>query len=99
MQNVGSKSPKGDGRWGQSDLSGNTWEWTLDWDAVVYPMPCRDCAVVTAGNYRAFRSGSNDDLAPTLRSATRHVYTPEYRGVIGARCAKSIEESFTEISK
>jgi sulfatase modifying factor 1 len=89
IQNVGSKSPKGDGKWGQSDLAGNAWEWTLDWDAGQYPMPCHDCAVVTAGSYRAFRGGSNDDIAATLRSATRHVYTPEYRGVIGSRCARS----------
>jgi formylglycine-generating enzyme required for sulfatase activity len=89
LQQVGSRSPKGDGKWGQSDLGGNAWEWTLDWDPVQYPMPCQDCAAVTSGSYRAFRSGSNDDIAPTLRSATRHVYYPEYRGNIGARCARS----------
>jgi sulfatase modifying factor 1 len=89
MQNVGSRSPKGDGKWGQSDLGGNAWEWTLDWDPVQYPVPCHDCAVVTAGRYRAFRSGSNDDIAATLRSSVRHVYYPEYRGVNGARCART----------
>jgi sulfatase modifying factor 1 len=89
VQNVGSKSPKGDGKWGQSDLGGNAWEWTLDWSASPYPMPCRDCAVVTAGSYRAFRSGSNDDIAATLRSAVRHVYYPEYRGVVGTRCVRN----------
>ena len=89
MLSVGSKSPKGDGKWGQSDLGGNAWEWTLDWDPVQYPVPCRDCAVVTAGRYRAFRSGSNDDIAATLRSSVRHVYYPEYRGVNGARCART----------
>jgi len=31
IQNVGSKSPTGDGKWGQSDLAGNVVEWTLDW--------------------------------------------------------------------
>jgi sulfatase modifying factor 1 len=88
-QNVGSKSPKGDGKWGQSDLGGNAWEWTLDWNADAYPMPCHNCAVVTGGSYRNFRSGSFDEIAPTLRSATRHVYYPEYHGVIGARCART----------
>lgn len=51
-------------------------------------VPCIDCAVVEKGSYRAFRSGSNDDIAPTLRSATRHVYHPHHRGNIGARCAR-----------
>jgi sulfatase modifying factor 1 len=89
VQNVGSKSPKGDGKWGQSDLGGNVWEWTLDWSEGAYPMPCHDCAVVAAGSYRAFRSGSNDDIAATLRSAVRHVYYPEYHGVVGSRCART----------
>jgi len=90
VQKVGSRSPRGDGKWGQSDLGGNAWEWTLDWSADPYPMPCHDCAVVTHGSYRAFRSGSNDDIAATLRSAVRHVYYPEYRGVVGARCARNL---------
>lgn len=88
LLNVGSKSPKGDGKWGQSDLGGNVWEWTLDFAAGAYPMPCHDCAAVTDGSYRAFRSGSNDDLASTLRSAVRHIYAPEVHGVIGVRCAR-----------
>jgi formylglycine-generating enzyme len=28
---VGTKSTKGDGKWGHADLAGNVWEWTLDW--------------------------------------------------------------------
>jgi formylglycine-generating enzyme required for sulfatase activity len=89
LESVGSRSPRGDGKWGQSDLGGNAWEWTLDWNADPYPMPCHDCAVVTPGSYKAFRSGSNDDIAATLRSAVRHVYYPEYRGVVGSRCARN----------
>lgn len=89
LLNVGSKSPKGDGRWGQSDLGGNAWEWTLDYDGGAYPMPCHDCALVTAGSYRAFRSGSHDEIAAALRSSVRHVYYPDYRGVVGSRCART----------
>jgi formylglycine-generating enzyme required for sulfatase activity len=89
LQNVGSKSPKGDGKWGQSDLAGNVWEWTLDWLGTPYPMPCNDCALVNGGGYQTFRGGSFDDIAPTLRSADRHVYYPEYRGAIGGRCARA----------
>ena len=89
LLDVGSKSPKGDGKWGHADLGGNAWEWVLDVAAGEYPMPCHDCAALTAGAYRAFRSGSNDDIAGTLRSATRHIYYPEYRGVVGVRCARN----------
>jgi formylglycine-generating enzyme required for sulfatase activity len=88
MQNVGMK-PKGDGRWGQSDLGGNAWEWTLDWNSSSVPMPCHDCAVVDGGTWRNGRSGAFDDLAATLRSATRHVYVPDYHGIIGLRCART----------
>jgi|HubBroStandDraft_6_1064221.scaffolds.fasta_scaffold215159_2 sulfatase modifying factor 1 len=37
---VGSESPVGDGKWGQSDLGGNVWEWALD---VGSGGPCVDC--------------------------------------------------------
>lgn len=89
LQNVGSKSPRGDGRWGQSDLGGNAWEWTLDANSPTFPMPCHDCAVIEGGPLRNFRSGAFDDIALTLRSATRHVYHPDYHGIIGVRCARS----------
>jgi formylglycine-generating enzyme required for sulfatase activity len=91
MQNVGSKSPRGDGRWGQSDLGGNAWEWNLDLPGSPHLMPCNDCANLTLGAYRVFRGGSFDDIASTLRSSARHVYYPGHRGAIGARCARTPE--------
>jgi len=87
--NVGTKAPKGDAKWGQSDLGGNAWEWTLDWAPTRYIMPCHDCAEVTAGSYRVFLGGSNNDIASTLLAASRHVSVPEYRGVVGGRCARA----------
>jgi hypothetical protein len=38
----------GAGLWGQFDLSGDVYEWTLDWYVSSYFDPCTDCAVVTA---------------------------------------------------
>jgi sulfatase modifying factor 1 len=46
---VGSKSPKGDGRWGHSDLAGSMYEWTLDWVTSAYPLPCKNCGVIDGG--------------------------------------------------
>ena len=89
VQNVGAKSPRGDGKWGQSDLAGNAWEWTLDWRGSPYPMPCHDCANVTEVSYRVFRGGSFDDITSTLRSAARHVYYPEHHGNLGSRCTRT----------
>jgi sulfatase modifying factor 1 len=88
-QNVGSKSPKGDAKWGQSDLGGNAWEWTLDWSPTQYIEPCNDCAELAIGSYRVFLGGSNNDIASTLLSASRHVSVPEYHGVVGVRCART----------
>ncbi len=88
LQAVGSRSPKGDGRWGHSDLGGNVWEWTLDFSPNEYQIPCHDCAEVTTGAHRVFLGGSNDDIDSALLSASRHVAVPEYRGVVGVRCAR-----------
>jgi formylglycine-generating enzyme required for sulfatase activity len=88
-QNVGSKSPKGDGKWGQSDLAGNLWEWTLDWYAN-YATTCNNCADLTAASGRVFRGGDFDDFASYLRSAGRSDGDP-WGGfsIIGARCART----------
>ena len=73
MQVVGSKSPRGDSRWGHSDLAGNAWEWTLDSAQGPYPVPCHDCAALNESRYRTFRGGSHFEIAAALRSADRHV--------------------------
>ncbi len=84
---VGSKSPKGDGRWGQSDLAGSMWEWTLDWYAG-HVNPRNDCANLTTASNRVVRGGSWYDSAANLRAAYRvggsgHSYN------VGFRCARS----------
>jgi formylglycine-generating enzyme required for sulfatase activity len=94
-ENVGSRSPKGDGKWGQSDLAGNVKEWTLDWYSSQYPMPCNNCANLSATSGlglpgRALRGGSYFDYAWVLRSSYRDIELPEYRdNPNGARCART----------
>ena len=46
VSQVGSRSPKGDGRWGNADLVGNVAEWVLDSYLGTYPKPCLNCAAL-----------------------------------------------------
>src|SRR5262249_32957718 len=86
---VGSK-PLGDGRWGQSDLSGNVFEWTLDWSVDPYANPCTDCAYLTATDSRVLRGGSSSDVAMWLRAGFRAMNSPADRNSgSGVRCARA----------
>jgi formylglycine-generating enzyme required for sulfatase activity len=85
---VGTK-PSGDGRWGQSDLAGNAWEWTLDWYAT-YISACTDCANLVAASYRVARGGGFDSGAANLRVGYRSIGTLLIRDYNrGVRCARS----------
>lgn len=89
---VGTK-PAGDGRWGQSDLAGNVFEWTLDWSGS-YTSPCVDCANLSPSAYRESRGGSYDDgTTPTdqLRTGYRNLLDPpDVRSQrSGVRCARA----------
>ncbi len=84
---VGSDSPTGDGKWGQSDLAGNAWEWNLDGFAG-YATPCADCASLTAISNRVFRSG--DFLGGEVLASYRNSGPPQDNwDLIGVRCARS----------
>ena len=88
MVAVGTK-PAGDGRWFQSDLAGNVFEWTLDWYAS-YVNPCMDCANLVEASYRVVRGGSFVNGATDLRGSYRYDFTPTNRNYnIGVRCARS----------
>jgi sulfatase modifying factor 1 len=88
---VGSK-PTGDGRWGQSDLGGNLWEWTLDWWAPPFPQsPCIDCANLTPDMYRVTHGGGYGHDAGFLRASYRYNEPPGFGGhYIGFRCARAL---------
>jgi formylglycine-generating enzyme required for sulfatase activity len=93
-QNVGSKSPKGDGKWGQADLAGNLWEWTLDWLGS-YQSPCSNCAdlIDMSADSRVVRGGRFYGKAPELLSSYRGSAVPAIRNhYIGSRCARAIPE-------
>lgn len=84
---VGSESPMGDGKWGQSDLAGNAWEWTLDYDAP-YSAVCVDCAYLT-GSMRSIRGGGFGDPASLQTASGRNASDPASRASnLGARCAR-----------
>jgi formylglycine-generating enzyme required for sulfatase activity len=86
---VGTKAT-GNGRWGQSDLAGNVWEWNLDWNQSPYVATCNNCTNITASSLRVFRGGSFNDLASFLPAASRGNGSPAYRsGTLGGRCART----------
>lgn len=88
VNRVGSESPKGDGKWGQSDLGGNVMEWTLDGYAA-YVNPCVDCADLTTLGNRVMRGGSFGTYAPPLRGPLYLGVVSEHRDVdFGVRCAR-----------
>jgi sulfatase modifying factor 1 len=84
---VGSRSPKGDGKWAQADLAGNVSEWVADY-AAAYPLPCYNCTNRTAAERRVARGG--DWALPVLDTRdSRAQVLPDWReSVYGVRCAR-----------
>ncbi|HEX8793940.1 MAG TPA: SUMF1/EgtB/PvdO family nonheme iron enzyme [Polyangiaceae bacterium] len=81
--------PKGNGRWGQADLTGNLWEWNLDAYAS-YANPCNDCAYLTDTGQRSIRGASYNYPANQLFVATRVGDDPTVRySDNGFRCARA----------
>ena len=93
MQVVGGKAPLGNGKWGQADMAGNAWEWTLDVFATPYVQTdCQDCAntSATVSSVRVFRGGSTGNSASFMLAATRNNYDPtKTTSTIGVRCART----------
>ena len=86
---VGFDSPAGDGKYGQADLAGNVWEWTLD-SAAPYVTPCTDCTNAAALSAREVRGGSYSLVASALITSYRTPYSVTTRDPsIGLRCART----------
>jgi formylglycine-generating enzyme len=88
---VGSRSAKGDGKWGQADLVGNVSEWNFDtFDALV--VPCENCANISVGLKRVLR-GAGWNFAVETLDATKRAYSAanvngRYKAS-GFRCARN----------
>jgi sulfatase modifying factor 1 len=79
----------GSGPWGQLDLVGNVFNWTLDWYAP-YANPCVDCADLTPATGRVLRGDSIGGLDLKMGSTFRSVSDPSWReDSLGFRCARN----------
>lgn len=87
---VASKSPNGDGKWGQADLAGSMWEWTVDRYGQL-TTPCKDCANLTGSDtYRVVRGGGWVIHEQLLLNSSRYNQAPNLRQRdIGLRCARN----------
>ena len=96
IADVGSK-PLGVSRWGQQDMAGGLWEWSLDVFAPYDASARSDYANVVAGSYRVMRGGSFLHRGGSflhrggeLRAAKRGFNVPRFRtNAFGVRCARS----------
>jgi formylglycine-generating enzyme len=87
---VGSRSPKGDGFFGQADLAGDVWEWTLDQFKDVYPAPCADCAYSQGLSFQVIRGGGWFYDESSLLTSQRIANGSDIQDrVLGARCARA----------
>jgi formylglycine-generating enzyme required for sulfatase activity len=86
---VGSESPMGDGKFGQADLGGNIWQWTLDQYSTTYPTPCNDCANLTLASKQTNRGGCFNDGPSAIRVGFRGNITNYHGFDHGVRCARA----------
>jgi formylglycine-generating enzyme required for sulfatase activity len=83
----------GAGAWGQLDLEGDVWQWTLDWYYGFYVNPCTDCAYLSPvngcpyGECRSVRGTGFGSPASLLIDTFRGSNSPTQRAY-GFRCAR-----------
>lgn len=80
----------GAGRWGQLDLAGNVFEWTLDWNSPG-SAECVDCAILTESTNHVRVGGSFASATSWLQNfSTGGVYTITPKPYeYGFRCART----------
>jgi formylglycine-generating enzyme required for sulfatase activity len=83
----------GAGLWGQLDLSGELFEWNLDYFASSFVDPCTDCALLTTtAQYpsNVMRGGYFQSPPQWAVATFRSNYVPDQRyDGIGFRCARA----------
>ena len=79
----------GAGKWGQLDLAGEVWEWTLDSFGGAYPSPCTDCVAVSPTGDRVVRGGDIFSSALLLPSIRNSFPLSDYSEEVGFRCART----------
>jgi formylglycine-generating enzyme len=79
----------GAGLWGQLDLAGTVWEWTLDFYGN-YVTPCGDCTDLTVSASGRVARGGDFNRGTTDFPPTRHPDPPADTGAYayGIRCAR-----------
>jgi formylglycine-generating enzyme len=78
----------GAGIWGQLDMAGEVFEWSLDGYAAY--AACTDCAYLATASDRVIRGGSFDNAATRLLPPNRDLDAPMDRNAsIGVRCART----------
>ncbi len=82
--------PMGAGAWGQMDLTGNVYEWTLDYEPSFFALPCVDCSITSGGVQRGIRGGAYDSDVDQLPVPYVIANNPDAvdPGDIGVRCAR-----------
>lgn len=81
---VGSLRPNA---WGLYDMHGNVYEWCQDWYHDSYDgAPSDGSAWLSGGDQKVIRGGAYGSNAGNVRSAVRHMFTPDTRtGTLGFR--------------
>ena len=93
---VGSR-PAGNARWGHADLTGNLWEWNLDWAGAYEIVPCDNCAKLTLDTYqskdRVKRGGGYPaNFGIDLSDTGGNFFAPGYATASqGIRCARAAQ--------